>query len=327
MKHHVELPMLMNRKIFLGIVFLLIILSFLLAMFMLPATKAYDIEMVLRRFPGIDKVAHFFEHLFIFSVIYLIIRMVIMRSNRMNSIIAAMIFSFLISITDEFHQIFMSARTFEYEDLMANTLGTLAGLTLVSTRSLRPWITSVILLSLLCGISLLTYDSYLKTKHYYLGMEYEKKKEYSRAKEHYLIALKYNKSNAGIYNAIAWLQLEFLDEDPEQAYEYARKAVLIKDNNADYLDTFGWALFRLNRYDEALDALSKAFELKPDIFCIHYHLGAVYYKLGMLDKASYHLKEQISLKKEGQYAQRAKEILVKIDRLGSVPSNELETKT
>ena len=59
------------------------------------------------------------------------------------------------------------------------------------------------------------------------------------------------------------------------------------------MDTFGWVLYKKGEYQRALKYLSDAFRINPDIFCIHYHLGASYAALNDFENAMFHFLKQI----------------------------------
>ena len=298
-----------NKKVA-GVLFLTLLA--LTALFFLPDTQVEKIQEILLRYPGIDKLFHFVEHIFIVLVVFHIVRLLPINLPKFLHISIALGFSFLFSITDEIHQLYTSGRTFEYLDLLANTLGSLTALTFIMRKILKPWLSVLLLSLLLCSASVLTYKSYAKQKYFYQGMHYEKNQEYRKAKEHYLLALKAGYTSAGLFNTIAWLYLEYLEEDPQIAYEYAQKAVELAPNNADYLDTYGWALFSLNKPRTAIHFLKKAYLLNPDIYCIDYHLGMTYYALGEKDMALIHLKKQIDAG-DKRYGLSARKALNKIN--------------
>ncbi len=72
-----------------------------------------------------------------------------------------------------------------------------------------------------------------------------------------------------------------------RALEMIQKAVAAEPDNAAYLDSLGWVLYRLGRVEEALKHLERAVELlgqEPDGVVLD-HLGDVYHTLGQHGKA------------------------------------------
>jgi tetratricopeptide (TPR) repeat protein len=71
----------------------------------------------------------------------------------------------------------------------------------------------------------------------------------------------------------------------QRALAMVQKAVADDPDNHAYLDSLGWALYRLGRYDEALMQLKKAAEGEETDGVILDHLGDCYLKLNQIDKA------------------------------------------
>ena len=76
---------------------------------------------------------------------------------------------------------------------------------------------------------------------------------------------------------------------------YAERALARRPTDPDVLDTYGWALHRAGRHGEAFRYLQRAYDAKPDMYCIHYHLGAVYAALAEPEKAREHFLKQLQL--------------------------------
>ncbi len=64
----------------------------------------------------------------------------------------------------------------------------------------------------------------------------------------------------------------------KEAFELISQAVKIDPTNPSYLDSLGWAFFKLGKYAEAEKELKKAAELSPSSSTINEHLGDVYQK-------------------------------------------------
>jgi Tfp pilus assembly protein PilF len=85
----------------------------------------------------------------------------------------------------------------------------------------------------------------------------------------------------------------------------------MQPDNADVLDTYGWALHHTGRTTDARNVLERAYAAKPDMFCIHYHLGAVYLAMGDREKAAVHFRRQVE-RRSTREAARAQEALVRM---------------
>jgi Flp pilus assembly protein TadD len=64
-----------------------------------------------------------------------------------------------------------------------------------------------------------------------------------------------------------------------------KRAVALEPNNGAYLDSLGWAYYRLEKLELAEKYLIKAVERLSQEATIHDHLGDLYYKTGRLNLA------------------------------------------
>ncbi|MCS6922775.1 MAG: tetratricopeptide repeat protein [Fimbriimonadales bacterium] len=100
------------------------------------------------------------------------------------------------------------------------------------------------------------------------------------------------------------------NRDLEKALRLIRRALAIKSNVGAYYDTYGWVLYRLGRYEEALRALRTAVQTAPDTADLRYHLAAVYAKLGKKDDALVELEKALALQPGHEQAQRLRQALL-----------------
>jgi Flp pilus assembly protein TadD len=84
----------------------------------------------------------------------------------------------------------------------------------------------------------------------------------------------------------------------KQAMEYIRKAVKLKPDDGYYVDSLGWAYYRLGNLPAAVEHLERAVELKPDDPIINDHLGDAYWKAGRKFEAKYQWQQALTLKPE-----------------------------
>ena len=88
-------------------------------------------------------------------------------------------------------------------------------------------------------------------------------------------------------NNLAYLWAE-QGKELDKALIWAGKAVNLEPDNASFIDTLGWVLFRKGRYSEAFGRLAEAEKLEPENAEILDHLGDVCLKLGKKeDSAQY----------------------------------------
>jgi tetratricopeptide (TPR) repeat protein len=63
-------------------------------------------------------------------------------------------------------------------------------------------------------------------------------------------------------NRLAWFLIEN-DRNINEAMRLIDKALVLKPDNSNYIDTKGWGLYKLGKYKEALAVLEKSWELQP----------------------------------------------------------------
>jgi len=74
----------------------------------------------------------------------------------------------------------------------------------------------------------------------------------------------------------------------EESLNYIKQALTFEPNNPAYLDSLGWAYFKLGKYDLAEDSLTKAAAHMGSDPTVQEHLGDLYQKTGRLKLAAAH---------------------------------------
>ena len=86
----------------------------------------------------------------------------------------------------------------------------------------------------------------------------------------------------------------------KQAMDYIRKAVKLKPDDGYYVDSLGWAYYRIGNLPAAVESLERAVELKPDDPTINDHLGDVYWRVGRTLEAKYQWQQALTLKPDDE---------------------------
>lgn len=102
------------------------------------------------------------------------------------------------------------------------------------------------------------------------------------------------------------------DKNIHRAHRMVRRAVEAEPDNAAYLDSLGWVLFRMGRLEEAVAELEKAAALQTDPV-IFEHLGDSYHQSGRPDKAKEAWGRSVEAFQEAEDADGAKRVRKKID--------------
>lgn len=128
---------------------------------------------------------------------------------------------------------------------------------------------------------------------YAASLEREKKIAESVAAFEKLIAVRPDHAAALNYLGYLWADR---GENLQRALELIQKAVDLDPSNGAYLDSLGWAYFRLNDLERAESNLKAASTLNPDDATIEEHLGDLYERRGELDRARAAWKRALTLK-------------------------------
>lgn len=118
-----------------------------------------------------------------------------------------------------------------------------------------------------------------------LGTAYHKAKNYPKSDESFEKALLISPSDALILNNYAYY-LSLRKAKLEKALQMIKQANDIKPNNPTFMDTYGWVLFQMQRYQEALPWSEKAVSLmaSPDGESLE-HYGDILFMNGKVDEA------------------------------------------
>lgn len=261
---------------------------------------------ILHRFPGVDKPTHFLLYLAVFLALYHALPRLApaLRGDRRWMLAAAA--ALALSLLEETHQLLIAGRSFELLDMIANAAGIATGAAWVSLRG-KPRTAGI--LAGLAVLGAVTWLSWHDTHHYFAGLQLQREGRYPEARARFFLAEKPGRENPDLDNEIAWITLEHIGDDPALGLRYARRAFESRPDNADILDTYGWALLVNGHHDEALRRLLQAYTLDPGIYCIHYHLGMAYLRLGDVAGARREFEAQIASHSDERYAERARTAL------------------
>jgi tetratricopeptide (TPR) repeat protein len=117
------------------------------------------------------------------------------------------------------------------------------------------------------------------------GSTFEREKRYAEAEEQFKKVLASDPQHASALNYLGYM-LADQNTKLEEALGYIKKAVELDPANGAYLDSLGWAYFRLGKYELAEENLVKASQKINTDPTVHDHLGDLYQKTGRLKLAA-----------------------------------------
>ena len=115
----------------------------------------------------------------------------------------------------------------------------------------------------------------LDTSFYFnYGAVCERSGDYKTAEKLFVKSIDCNPENSDAYNYIAYMWAE-KGVNLDNALDYVNHALEIEPDNAAYLDTIGWILFKKGNHEKALDFIRNAHVMMPGDPTILDHLGDV----------------------------------------------------
>lgn len=143
----------------------------------------------------------------------------------------------------------------------------------------------------LARIPTLTPDHW--TLLYARGMSFERAKRWPEAEKDFLKALDLQPEQPLVLNYLGYSWVE-QGINLVRARAMIEKAVEQRPNDGYIVDSLGWVLYRVGRYDEALPHLERAVELRPTDPVIMSHFGDVLWRVGRKIEAVFQWRRAMS---------------------------------
>ena len=154
-------------------------------------------------------------------------------------------------------------------------------------------------------------DDHDEVLKFQLATIYERKQHFDRAESLFKDILKSNPKNASVLNYIGYM-LADRGIRLEEALQYVKKALEIDPNNGAYLDSLGWAFFKLNDMKNAEKYLLEADKFVRNDPIIDEHLGDFYFQTGDLQKAQDFWMNSVKIGTEPEDIQKIRQKLEKL---------------
>ncbi|MGA8617705.1 MAG: tetratricopeptide repeat protein [Candidatus Sulfotelmatobacter sp.] len=124
------------------------------------------------------------------------------------------------------------------------------------------------------------------------GSTYEREKKYDQAEAEFKKVLAINPQSSATLNYLGYMNAD-RGVQLEESLNFIKLAVSLEPTNGAYLDSLGWAYFKLGKYDLAEEALNKASMHMGSDPTVQDHLGDLYQKTGRLKLAAAHWERAV----------------------------------
>ena len=124
------------------------------------------------------------------------------------------------------------------------------------------------------------------------GSTFEREKKYEQADAEFRKILAVNPQNAMTLNYLGYMNAD-RGVQVEESFNLINQAVKLEPTNGAYLDSLGWAYFKLGKYDLAEETLNKASLRMGSDPTVQDHLGDLYQKTGRLKLAAAHWERAV----------------------------------
>ena len=140
-----------------------------------------------------------------------------------------------------------------------------------------------------------THELYPKAKDG-RGIAFEQLNKWDQAEKDFLDSLKVKPDQAYVMNYLAYSWIE-KGININKSLRMLERANRLRTNDGYIIDSLGWALFKLKKYDEAKKYLQKAVKLMPSDPVINDHFADTLWMNGEKIQARYYWKYVLSLEK------------------------------
>lgn len=133
--------------------------------------------------------------------------------------------------------------------------------------------------------------------YYSRGIAYERSGNQDGSEADFRAALAINPEQPQVLNYLGYSMVE-QGRNLDEALEMIERAVAASPDSGYIVDSLGWVLYRLGRYNEAVGHMERAVELLAVDPVVNDHLGDVYWAVGRLREAEFQWSRALSFIKE-----------------------------
>jgi tetratricopeptide (TPR) repeat protein len=152
-----------------------------------------------------------------------------------------------------------------------------------------------------------------KSSVYFMrGAMLERQKKFDQSEAEFRRVLAIDPNSDGALNYLGYM-LADRNVRLDEAYTMIKKAVDLKPDKGEYLDSLAWVYYRQGKFAEAEPLLVRALQKAPDP-TVHDHLGDVYAKLGKIKEAVAQWQASLKEFQKGAPAENDPEEVAKVTK-------------
>jgi len=145
------------------------------------------------------------------------------------------------------------------------------------------------------GVNFVVSNPNLSSEMYsILGNSYNELKDFENSDISYERALEYIPDNVQVLNNYAYY-LSLREENLERAEEMSKKTIEMFPEEANYLDTYAWILYKMKKYEQAKNWMQKAINISESE-TFYSHMAEILIELGEKEEAEFYLEKSKLLK-------------------------------
>lgn len=149
------------------------------------------------------------------------------------------------------------------------------------------------------GVNFVVSNPNLSSEMYsILGNSYNELKDFENSDISYEIALEYIPDNVQVLNNYAYY-LSLREENLERAEEMSKKTIEMFPEEANYLDTYAWILYKMKKYEQAKSWMQKAIDISESE-TFYSHMAEILIELGEKEESEFYLEKSKLLKESSK---------------------------
>ena len=149
------------------------------------------------------------------------------------------------------------------------------------------------------GVNFIVSNPNLSSEMYsILGNSYNELKDFKNSDISYERALEYIPNNVQVLNNYAYY-LSLREENLERAEEMSKKTIEMFPEEANYLDTYAWILYKMKKYEQAKSWMQKAIDISESE-TFYSHMSEILIELGEKEESEFYLEKSKLLKESSK---------------------------